>query len=262
MTMLSGLIGAGGKMKTQEFLSGTFTWVKPPSVESIYIFAVAGGGGGAGWGVGGGGGAGAIIEGYYTVTDDVTITVGEGGLGGQSYRSSGANGDNTTFTGGLELTVPGGGGGGGEAENGKDGGCGGGGGGRQPVDIYDDAYTGGGGGGMGSWPAEQPPWIESEWGGKPFGMEPGFGIYGSGGGYYAMGAPGYMGFAAGGTGIWLDSNEPIGNTGAGAGGSVFSEYNDSPGEDARENSGSGGSAGVGDIGGNGGSGYVKIMWIE
>ncbi len=230
MTMLSGLIGAGGKMKTQEFLSGTFTWVKPPSVESIYIFAVAGGGGGAKL-YGGGGGAGAIIEGWFPVTDDVTITVGEGGACAPQNHINGYNGGDTIFTGGLELTVPGGGGGGGDAENGSDGGCGGG---PGNSSEYPSGSRGGGGGGMGGFSY----FTHKEWIGSypsTIGNKPGKGSHGSGGSLHMMGAPGYKGFAAGGNGCY----------------SSWTNYYQ------RENSGSGGNHHS-----DGRSGYVKIMWFE
>jgi hypothetical protein len=107
--------------------SGTF--VQPPGVTAIEVFAVGGGQGGAGFrtayagnpsfpyqiGVGGGGGGAQVLRRTLPVISDIVVTVGAGGLGGQGGTGAdnvqvlGAPGGDTILSGGAVLTAKGGG---------------------------------------------------------------------------------------------------------------------------------------------------------
>jgi hypothetical protein len=83
---------------------GTTTWTVPSGVTSLEYLVVAGGGGGGNGhdtGAGGGGGGGMVLTGTIGVTggDVYTISVGSGGTGAQSIRSSvdGNDGSNSVF---------------------------------------------------------------------------------------------------------------------------------------------------------------------
>jgi hypothetical protein len=87
-------------------------WEKPSTVEWIRVIAVGAGAGGGGnevggSHVGGGGGGGEIKDRILPVTDDVIVTLGEGGLGGAG-DADGNDGGDTTLTGGCTLTAKGG----------------------------------------------------------------------------------------------------------------------------------------------------------
>ena len=89
---------------------------------------VVGGGGGGGVGGGGGGGAGGVVYkiGYTINAGSYIVSVGNGGIGGNTPTTAGSNGVNSTF--GNLFTALGGGGGGGDSGqlNGLSGGSGGG----------------------------------------------------------------------------------------------------------------------------------------
>jgi hypothetical protein len=90
------------------------TWIPPTGANEIEYLIVAGGGGGAFNPYGGGGGAGGVLrnEGsLLTISGDLTITVGAGGVG---TTAPGGNGSNSSLAGSgfTTLTAIGGGGGG------------------------------------------------------------------------------------------------------------------------------------------------------
>jgi len=116
--------------KSFEIITSSQTWTKPTAVSHVFIEACGGGGGGAGSsqgpanvGGGGGGSSGEIRTGLFTVTSDLTITIGSGGAGSStgSSPSSGTTGSNTTISGGASITCRGGLGGGGSFGEGSDG---------------------------------------------------------------------------------------------------------------------------------------------
>jgi hypothetical protein len=125
---------------TQTFtnVSSNCTWTVPASVSQMQLLIV-GGGGGAGFGsCGGGGGAGRVIvsNSFLNVVggSDISVTIGDGGIGG-FINSSGSSWRDGTDGGVSSVTVSGtayqasggGGGGGGAAYAGRTGGSGGGG---------------------------------------------------------------------------------------------------------------------------------------
>lgn len=102
----------------------TYTLSAPPIPVSLQVLLVAGGSGAMG-GLGGGGGAGgSLYHGSYSVTNAVSISIGQGSNGTAQYNSNPGSGTNSTFG---TLTVAGGGSGGiWSTGNGNAGGCGGG----------------------------------------------------------------------------------------------------------------------------------------
>jgi hypothetical protein len=109
---------------------GPYTWTVPAGVSSVEVLVIAGGGGGIssnGAGGGGGGAGGLVYNASYLVTpaQEITVTVGNGGVVGLNYAPPAGNGNNSVFGG---ITALGGGGGGYGSINGSNGGSGGGGG--------------------------------------------------------------------------------------------------------------------------------------
>jgi hypothetical protein len=116
------------------------TWNVPAGVTSLGVLIV-GGGGGAGFGsLGGGGGAGKVLTTINPISvnsgDTITLTIGDGGLGGYNKLPStggpwtfGNDGETTTLTinGSTYNAIGGGGGGGSVRSTGASGGSGGGG---------------------------------------------------------------------------------------------------------------------------------------
>lgn len=110
-------ISGGGKtMKIQKF-NTSGTWVKPVGVEAVHILLV-GAGGGATLGAltngsGGGGGGGRVLLETHSVSGDLNIIIGAGGLANNSVNATPAGtGGDSTITGGVILTSLGGFGGG------------------------------------------------------------------------------------------------------------------------------------------------------
>ena len=107
------------------FTSGTGTWTLPAGTYSVTYLVVGGGGSssrgvcGVWWGSGGGGGE--VLTGSRNVTGANTVTVGEGGAGGNTSCTGGPNG-NPGFASVLSsLTARAGGGGGGSGTGGASG---------------------------------------------------------------------------------------------------------------------------------------------
>jgi hypothetical protein len=212
----------------------TFETPQPYSVDFLVI---AGGGGGA---YVGGGGAG----GYRTSTQSVsggtviTITVGDGGAGGQ-LSIQGTSGSNSSISGsGLTTITSAGGGGGGNTGNaGSNGGSGGGGG-------YNGAA-----GGTGNTPSTSPSQ------GNSGGTGAGAPNYGGGGGGGA-GATGSNGTTTvGGAGGNGTASSITGSSVTRAGGGGGATYNG--GTAGTGGTGGGGAAGVGGTNGNGTAGTVN-----
>ena len=238
--------------RSQEFLTSD-TFIVPHNVNRLWVTIIGGGGGGAAGGstlVGGGGGGGAG-ETYYrklinvTPLENISVTIGNGGIGGQSIGNNGSNGTSSSF--GAYLTalygkkgnIGVGVGVGGNGGNGGGGTLGGNGGGNNsdPTNGNDGIFLsqeyidGGGGGGGTGYQNNASKGIGGNCG-KNSGGSITVALYCGGGG-----GAGFRG-----------------NGGNGAGSSAGS---------ASENSGGGGGGGKGNngcIGGNGGSGYCLVEW--
>jgi hypothetical protein len=243
-TGTSGTDGAFTLMKFSAAQSNC-TWLVPAGVNSIGVLVV-GGGGGAGFGsLGGGGGAGKVLKTINPISvisgDTITLTVGNGGLGGYNKVPStngpwtfGNNGETTTvIIGGSTFNAIGGGGGGGSfREAGASGGSGGGGasgnsGGSALTNTYSnflsygnssDTHTGNGAGGGGAGGANSNG--VGGTGVTIFGLS----IGGGGGGWSsAAGATAFGGGSAGGgtsasTGTGSSDHGTAGTDGTGGGG--------------------------------------------
>jgi hypothetical protein len=147
------IVPPGGTYTYYVFTAPSTTITANYAVTGVTYFAVGGGGGG-GFNVGGGGGGGGLQTndpvfsalpqsspsqykpGLLSLSSGATYTaaIGEGGAAGTTNNINGANGSNTTFSGGvIQPVIATGGGGGsayfGPANNGvgNGGGCGGGG---------------------------------------------------------------------------------------------------------------------------------------
>jgi len=221
--------------------NGTFTVTSGGMVE----YLVVGGGGGAGGGSNGkssgGGGAGGYRTGDYAVTSqNYTIIIGAGGLGGTVsgiQGNTGFNGENSIFDTIISLGGGGGGGAGDPAQNGGDGGSGGGGGGSGIQALAGLGGTGSSGQGNNGGYQNDP----DAWGG-------GGGGAGGNGGLGSDNPPGI-----GGIGIFSTiSGEPVTYA---KGGDTNSDVNGSP----STGNGAGGNQILG-TGKQGGSGVVIISY--
>ena len=202
--------------------AGTCEWTVPTGVTSVTLTLVGGGGGGgAGNGsisapvpFGGGGGGGGEVRSSVSVSSltagqTVDITIGDGGLGGASAGTNGADGGQSAFGAATpEIAAPGKGGKAGDTANtkGGNGGAGGsaaaGGVGATTGSGFLNAGAGAGGGG-GTYPGSAPN-STLKGGDGGYGSIVGSGTYGGGGGggtrggssdsggttYFAEGGPG------------------------------------------------------------------------
>jgi hypothetical protein len=285
-----GTITTSGDYKIHTFTGpGTFTVCQaagtcgPTRNNVSYLVAAGGGGGGGVCGAGGGGAGGfreyrAPLSGCYSVSPlngnpggtaiTVTaqaypITVGSGGLGGQSVTNScdGAQGSNSVFS---TIISTGGGGGGAFQRNGTTGGSGGGGGGRGSIP-----------GSAGNTPPVSPPQGQPGGGSTPNPSNPDRG--GGGGGATAAGttAPGSLGGPGGAGATTSISGSPVARAGGGGGGNDGSptrssgadgggdgggQYADGLAGTTNTGGGGGGAGGNTSKGGNGGSGIVIIRY--
>ncbi|MBW9072240.1 MULTISPECIES: DUF2793 domain-containing protein [Agrobacterium] len=114
-SILKNRLNAGATIVTYA-AAGSFPWVVPAGVRSVFVRVWGAGGGGGGSqnpGAAGGGGGGGYAEGYVAVTpgDTVIVTVGPGGTGGLSGASfsNGVAGGTSSF--GPSISATGGGGG-------------------------------------------------------------------------------------------------------------------------------------------------------
>ena len=103
--------------------AGTYTFTVPDGVTEVSAVVVGSGGGaascpGANAQAGGGGGGGGLAYGNFTVTpgEDLTIVVGNFGVGGASGTTAGTAGESTTISRGATVLLEGGGGAGGQAD--------------------------------------------------------------------------------------------------------------------------------------------------
>lgn len=236
--------------------TSTFT---ASSTFSAEVLVVGGGGGGGGW-TGGGGGGGQVIATTTTITaQSYAITVGNGGLAGNTYYDTRAtNGGSSSFG---STTAIGGGHGGAATPNGSNGGTGGGAGygsdpgsstvgqGNGGTAPKASPYTAGGGGGAG---------------GNGANGATGAGTSGNGGIGIASSITGtstYYGGGGGGAGS--DGSHGKGTGGSGGGGNG-ADYNNSPSvaQAGTANTGGGGGGNYGtNTSGSGGSGIVIVRYL-
>jgi hypothetical protein len=100
--------------------NGTFTIPTGVSRVMIEMWGGGGGGGASSGGVGNGGdggGSGAYAKSLFTVTANITVTIGTGGAGGASPGGNGGAGTASSVSGGAVLTAGGGSGGKGNDAN-------------------------------------------------------------------------------------------------------------------------------------------------
>lgn len=243
--------------------SGTFA---PPGAGNVEVLVIGGGGGGggAGAGAGGGGAGGFIYNSSYAVSGNVSITVGNGGIGrsGANYDTTIYNGQNSVFS---SLTASGGGGGSSGNIAGGNGGSGGGGNGGYTTSGGTATPSGqGNNGGNGTFP--NPEYLGGGGGGAgavgTAGVGPNTG--GAGGVGLASSISGssvyYSGGGGGGT-----YTSGTGGTGGNGGGGNGGNYHITNGAAGTTNKGGGGGGGGGtnpySSGGNGGSGIVIVRYL-
>ena len=143
---------AAPTIETFNSTPGGGTWNVPAGVTSVEVLVVGGGGAGGGRHGGGGGAGGLVYHATYAVTpgDNITVTVGAGGLPQQVdsvTQTIGGNGGNSVF--GTITALGGGGGGSYTAAVPTGGGSGGGGGGGSTFPTHGLKNQGDSGGGTG-----------------------------------------------------------------------------------------------------------------
>ncbi|GIV28883.1 MAG: hypothetical protein KatS3mg027_2697 [Bacteroidia bacterium] len=218
-------------------------WIRPPGVNMVWVTICGGGGGGGGGSFlvydggrhfasgGGGGGANCLIRYPVSVSENVSVTVGAGGVGGATGYS-GSDGGSSAFG---SLIVAGGGGGGLAGYSGGNGGDG-----------------GKGGGGTGGGFFNYSSFVECMHGdsGNSAGGAPG----GSGGSSRIYYGDTLYCLAGGGGGAG-------GYGGAGGAGGSIGGLSLNGGHGSGYGSGGGGGAGTGS-GGNGAPGIVIVEWWQ
>ena len=274
-----GTVSTSGGYKYHKYTSsGVFSCISGYTYAEVFVVA-GGGGGGVGYSVdnygnasAGGGGAGEIryVNSYLLSgsTPTITVTIGPGGNGANSYILPGDNGSNSIF--GTITSLGGGGGGstdGNDLINGQDGGSGGGGCSANYIGTTD------GGLGIGS------GYVHNGGAGATGGGTTGGG---GGGGAGSIGGSGISNEinrkrppSLGGLGIsftWDSITYNIGGGGCGNSASHIGSYGggsggdwESDGSNATPNTGGGGGGTTdnlnGVVGGNGGSGFVIIRYM-
>jgi len=135
----------GGIVNNIQTFTSSGTWTKPAGISSVWVKVWGGGGSGGrgGTGSGGGGGGGGYSEGIISVTGNVSLTVGLGGI-----TSTTVSGGTTSFPGTTTIQATGGTGG----AHGSSGGAGGAGGVGSNGGVNLTGYQGGNTGGAGGDP--------------------------------------------------------------------------------------------------------------
>lgn len=266
------------KVRFQSY-SSTFTPTCAGSEGKVEVLCVAGGGGGGRQHAGGGGGAGGLVYNTgFSLTNNtaVSLTVGQGGLGGEQGGQAMTNGGNSTFS---TITATGGGKGGEEnsPRSGTAGGSGGGGSG------YATATTGGAGtsgqgnaGGGGATPSADNTYGQGGGGGGAGGAggdgpEGTNNAPGNGGAGLAYDISGELRFYAGGGGggSWdttTGNANPggLGGSGIGGKGGCGATNHGFKGQNGVPNTGSGGGGSAGSAaprnGGHGANGIVIVRY--
>ena len=277
MARLDMAISASKPVRRVQAFTASGVWVRPPGVDPVQALLVGAGGGGGGIIGGaynrasGGGGGGQVLTRDLVVTGDLTITIGAGGLGGDSTPTNGADGGNSSLSGGAELIAYGGTGGGfggttSRYGNNGYGNTGGGGAGSSSTMVL------GGSGGGASRAAHDPDNMSS--------FVPGRGGLSSKGHNGSAASsqsrdslnhpgPGLNGFGGGGVGgVSRYPNQLYQYIGGSADGGGFGNA-EADGGDAEQNTGGGGggtgartSHTVGHRGGNGADGICILTWWE
>jgi hypothetical protein len=253
----------------------TLKVVRPGNLE---VLVVGGGGGGGNRFGGGGGGGGVLHRQSHAVSENVSVTVGNGGAGGPTNNTRGSSGANSVFG---SLVANGGGGGASETVDALGGGSGGGGTYRSPHQVggagtSEQGFAGGNGSGS----------IEGNrnnaGGGGAGGPGVGGGnVRGDGGVGLAYSTSGTLTYYGGGGGAADNRTDTAGNGtagfglgglgGGGAGGGTEGTGTGTSksafGEHGQPNTGGGGGGGAylssifaGRAGGNGGSGIVLVRY--
>jgi hypothetical protein len=265
--------GAGREIRYEVFLSsGTWDWTAAGSPSTVDVLLVGGGGGSTGGAQsnrGGGGGAGGVrIAESISVSGNVTVTVGSGGVNSNSFSVIASNGDPSSF--GPESVLGGGAGGSNISSSPTVGGSGGGAGGSTVAStISGAAGTSGQGsaGGNGFGDSSAAPRGGGGGGGKSAaggnaaastGGIGGDGITLASVGWddaVALGAPSAVGGGGGGGG------DTPGSGGLGGGAAGSTSGNNPANGAANTGGGAGGPGGGGANGASGGSGLVIVRWI-
>jgi type II secretion system protein G len=215
--------------------AGTTTWTTPNNVTQVQYLVIGGGGGGStGGNYGGGGGAGKVSTASgFSVSGNITLTIGVGG-------SSAAAGSSSIFS---SITSTGGSAGsgtsGGASGNGYTGGSG------------SNSIPVGGGGGAGS----AGNGNSNHSGGDGCGGDGGIGTYSS-----ITGSSVY--YAGGGGGAGASIGGAYGGAGIAGGGNGATGSSPGTGYNATASTGSGGGGAVNATAGSGGSGIVIIRYTH
>ncbi len=238
----------------------TFTVTEPGKLGEVEYLIVAGGGG-ASNDFSGGGGGGGVLRGVTDIDlDSFTITVGEGGLGGNvvGVNTVGQKGGNSSA---FDLTAIGGGVGGLYISNGESGGSGGGGGARERTGGNGTSGQGNEGGAGNALTVGNP---DAGSGGGGGAGEPGGDGSSSNGGDGVIseitGAAVFYG-GGGGGGVGNNRNTSTGGAGGGGDGAVRFSANQVGGDGIDGlGGGGGGTGGIRQVGGSGGSGIVIVRY--